>query len=176
VVFVGLMGSGKTTIGARVAQHFGRPLRDSDVEIEAREGRTVRQLRDEIGVDGMHELEAWQLLDALADPAPSVICPAASIAEVDACLRALEDPSVAVVFLTADPAEAAARFIHEEHRPWYGDDPAEFLARQARSRYPRFRALGPIEVATDGRTPDQVVGIVVEALAVIGLAIQEREE
>lgn len=164
IAVVGLMGSGKTTVGARLARHFGRPLRDSDVEIEARQGRTVRQLRDELGVDAMHELEARQLLDALADPTPSVICPAAFVADDARCLEALGDPSVAVVLLTVEPLEAAARFVREDHRPWYGDDPADFLERQGRSRLPRLRALRPIEVATDGHSPDEVAGLAIAAL------------
>ena len=165
IAVVGLMGTGKTTIATRIAAALGWSLRDSDVEIEAGQGRTVRQLRDEIGVDAMHELEARQLLEALADAAPSVVCPAASIADVDLCLEALVDPSVAVVFLTADPATAAARFRSGEHRPWYGDDPAVFLAQQAAVRHPRFRSVHPIEIATDGRSPAEIAGIALAELA-----------
>lgn len=162
------MGSGKTTIGRRLAEHLGWPLRDSDVDIEARQGRTVRALADALGVDAMHELEAQQLLDALAGPTPSVICAAASVADVAACLEALADPSVGVVLLMAAPAVAAARFRPGDHRPWYGDDPTNFLVRQARSRLPRYRSLGPIEVTTDDRTPDEVVVLVMDALAARG--------
>src|SRR4029079_2295269 len=77
VVIVGLMGSGKTTVGRELAARLGWPLRDSDREIEAATGHTVRALRDEIGVDAMHELEARQLLDALSSPGPAVVPPPA---------------------------------------------------------------------------------------------------
>ena len=165
VAVVGLMGSGKTTVGSRLAVFLGWPLRDSDVEIEASQGRTVRQLRDELGVDAMHELEARQLLDALADPGPSVVCPAASVADGDACLAALRGRGVFVVLLMATPAVAARRFLSGQHRPWYGAEPAGFLARQAAVRYPRIRALDPLEVATDERTPDEIVRLIAAKLA-----------
>jgi shikimate kinase len=165
VAIVGLMGSGKTVIGSRLAALLGLPLRDSDADIEAREGRTVRQLRDELGVDVMHALEARQLLDALAAPGPSVVCPAGSVVDVDACLAALGGPGVFVVFLTVEPTVAARRFIAGAHRPRFGDDPAVFLAQQAAVRYPRFRALHPLEIATDERTPEDVARLVVAALA-----------
>ncbi|HEY5630125.1 MAG TPA: shikimate kinase [Candidatus Limnocylindrales bacterium] len=171
VAVVGLMGSGKTTVGARLAALLGWPLRDSDAAIESSQGRTVRELRDELGVDAMHALEARQLLDALAEPGPSVICPAASVADVEICLVALAAPDVFVVFLTATPAVAAGRFQSSQHRPWYGDDPAAFLAQQALVRYPRLRALDPLEIATDDRTPDAIVGLVVAALAARGVAV-----
>lgn len=174
IAVVGLMGSGKTTIGSGIAGRLGWPLRDSDAEIEAREGRTVRRLRDDLGVDAMHALEARQLLDALADPAPSVVCPAASVVDVDACRQALAEPGVAVVYLSIDPAVAAVRFVAGEHRPWYGDDPATFLARQAREREPHFRALNPIEIVVDSLSPDEIVGLALEALARRGVSIPDR--
>ena len=45
IVLVGLMGSGKTTVGTLVAGRLGWPLRDSDADIAVREGRTVREIR-----------------------------------------------------------------------------------------------------------------------------------
>ena len=165
IVVVGLMGSGKTTVGTRIAGQLGLRLHDSDEEIEAREGETVRELRERLGVDGMHQVEARQLLEALATVEPSVVCPAASVVDVPACRDALADPSVAVVFLAIDPATAARRFITGDHRPWYGDDPATFLAEQAALRYPAFRALAPIEIDVGDMTADQVTARALEALA-----------
>jgi shikimate kinase len=169
VAVVGLMGSGKTTVGSRIAARLGWPLRDSDAEIEAGEGRTVRELRDELGVDAMHALEARQLLDALADPSPSVICPAASVVDDPACRAALGGPGVVVVFLAIDPAVAARRFLMGTHRPWFGDDPADFLARQAAERDPRFRDLATIEIGVDTLTPDEIAVRALEGLERLGI-------
>ncbi len=176
VAVVGLMGAGKTTVGSRLAALLRWPLHDSDVEIEALRGRTVRQLRDELGVDAMHELEARQLLDALAGPGPSVVCPAASVVDVDACLAALRNAAVFVVFLTVAPAVAAGRFLAGEHRPWYGDDPAVFLAQQAAVRYPRIRALDPLEVAADDLTPEEIVRLVAASLAQRGVSVPDPQD
>jgi shikimate kinase len=87
VVVVGLMGSGKTVVGRRLAASLGRPWRDSDREIEAATGLTVRQLRDRDGVDAMHALEARHLLEARAAE-PSVINAAASTIDVPGCRAA----------------------------------------------------------------------------------------
>ena len=51
IVITGLMGSGKTTVGRALAHTLGRTWRDSDAEIEADTGLTVRELRDREGVD-----------------------------------------------------------------------------------------------------------------------------
>ena len=107
VVLVGLMGSGKSTVGRVLAERLGWPMRDSDREIELATGGTVKALRDEIGVDAMHDLEARQLLDALAIPGPAVVSPAASVIDVEACRDALRAPGVAVAFLSSSPAVPA---------------------------------------------------------------------
>ncbi len=73
VVIIGLMGAGKTSVGRRLAERLGRTWRDSDADIEAATGATVRELRDREGVDAMHARESAQLLDALATTEPSVI-------------------------------------------------------------------------------------------------------
>lgn len=169
VALVGLMGSGKTTVGRRLAPLLGWPLRDSDVEIEAAEGRTVRELAEALGEDAMHGFEERQLLAALADPHRSVISPAASVADSEACLAALAEPDVFVVFLAASPAVAAQRFRTGRHRPWFGPDPEVFLAEQATTRYPRLRALHPLEIATDDRTPEEIVALIAGRLRAPGV-------
>jgi shikimate kinase len=78
-----------------------------------------------------------------------VICPAASTVDDPACRKALLEGTSLLVWLTARPATAASRFDHQGHRPRYGEDTEAFLARQAIERGPRFRSLGPVELATD---------------------------
>jgi shikimate kinase len=165
VVLAGLMGCGKTTVGRSLAARLGRPLHDSDVVIEAREGRTVRAIRAALGTVALHELEARTLRDALAAPGPDVICAAASTADDDACLAALATADVAVVWLRVRPATAAARFRSGAHRPWYGTDPAVFLARQAAARAPRFAAVATLGLDTDDLAPDELADAILAGLA-----------
>jgi len=164
VVLVGLMGVGKTTVGRRLARELGWTWLDSDVDIHASTGRTVRELRDEDGVEAMHAREADQLLAALADPGPNVVSAAASVVDVDGCVLALLRADVAVVWLRADPAILAERFDSEAHRPAYGDRPVDFLADQAARRDPTFEALGGLAVDVGRLDPDQVVRRVLAGL------------
>jgi shikimate kinase len=164
LVLVGLMATGKTTTGRILAARLGWPQRDSDAEIEAMTGRSVRELRDELGTDGMHELEAGALLRALADAGPDVVGAAASVVDREDCLEALRGDGVAVAWLTVSPEVGARRFTSGAHRPWYGEDPATFLARQAREREPAFRSLNPVTVSTDDREPDAVADAILAGL------------
>lgn len=163
---VGLMGSGKTSVGRALAARLGWPLHDSDAWIEARTGRTVRELRAELGVDAMHDLERAHLLAALAADGPTVVAPAASVIDDVGCRTALTAPGVRVVWLTASPAVAAARFRSGDHRPWYGADPEAFLREQAQHRGPLFASLRPVQLATDARSPDELATAALDALGI----------
>jgi shikimate kinase len=171
IVLVGLMGSGKTTVGTLVAARLGWPLLDSDADIAAREARTVREIRDSLGTRAMHDLEAAHLRDALAEPEPSVVCAAASIIDDPGCRDFLRGSSAVVVWLTATPATGAARFDDQVHRPRYGADPGAFLARQAADRGPLFGSVCTAELATDGRTPAELADLVLE---LVGTPDQRR--
>lgn len=171
IVLVGLMGAGKTTVGARVAARLGWSFRDSDAEITGQTGRTVRALRDEGGVDAMHALEARQLIDALTDPGPSVVAAAASVIDVAECRIALASAGVLVVWLRGSPDVLAERFGSQAHRPAYGADPATFLADQALRRDPLYAGLDPLIVDVDRIDPEAGVTEIerhVRALTITG--------
>ena len=55
LVLVGIMGSGKSTVGALVANRTGGRLVDVDVVIAEETGKTVRELWEEGGEDAYRE-------------------------------------------------------------------------------------------------------------------------
>ena len=73
VVLVGLMATGKTTIGRRVAKRLGRPFLDADGELEQRTGLSVRELFEKEGEAAFRRLESELLGELLAASEPHVI-------------------------------------------------------------------------------------------------------
>jgi shikimate kinase len=162
LVFVGLMAVGKTTVGRLVAAELGRPLSDSDAEIERAEGASAKLIAATRGADELHELEAAHLLGALADPEPLVICAAASVVDREDCRAALAAPGVAVIWLTASPAELAERFFADPHRPAYDADTERMLRDQLAARERSLTEVATETIATATLTPGDIAKRVVQ--------------
>jgi shikimate kinase len=165
IVVVGLMGAGKSTIGQALAERLGWSWRDSDMDIAAATGLTVRELRDRDGTDAMHAREAAQLHDALAESGPNVVSAAASVIDDEASREALARPGVRTVWLRASPDVLASRFDSDAHRPAFGASPGLFLADQLAQRGPLLEGLvrqGALEIDVDQLTPDEIVARVVD--------------
>jgi shikimate kinase len=159
LVVVGLMATGKSTIAHALGTRLGLPVHDSDDDIGAETGRTVRQLTQDEGPATMHEREARQLLDVLADGSPCIAAAAASVIDDERCREALS--RVPVVWLRATVATMVSRFSAQSHRPTFGLAPEELLRRQLATRGPRFAAVADVVVDVDGsagpRAPEDIV-------------------
>jgi 5-deoxy-5-amino-3-dehydroquinate synthase len=163
LVLVGMMGAGKTTVGRRVAARLGRRLVDSDELIEARTGRTVRQIWEADGEAAFRALETEALLEALAGREPLVIAAAGGVLLREENRDALKRSGATVVWLRADPAVLAERATRSQHRPLLDGDPVAAMNRLLPEREPMYRAAAELVVDTDRLDLHAVTGRVVEA-------------
>jgi shikimate kinase len=70
---IGLPGSGKTTIGRRLAAHYGWEFRDLDVDIVAQAGCTIPEIFAAEGEAGFRQREADALRAVAARPGPPLV-------------------------------------------------------------------------------------------------------
>jgi len=160
LVLVGMMATGKTTVGRLLATALGRPFFDSDEMVEARTGHTVKELFDAAGESGFREQEAAALADGLADPVPSVIAGAGGVVLDPTNRRLIRAASAAgglVVWLRADPAVLATRTGSGTHRPLLEDDPLATLTRLAAVREPLYREVADVEIDEDDGPGDRAL-------------------
>ena len=161
-MFVGLMASGKSTIGELVARRVGRPLRDNDDTLRHLTGKTARELADEQGMDALHELERHALTTAVEDDELAIVTAAASTIDTPAG-RTLLAAMPEVVWLDAPVDVLAERVRRGDHRP-VGEDPAATLRRTAGARDAAYRAVATIvaDATADGELlADQLVACLV---------------
>ena len=157
---IGLMGVGKTTVGRRVAARLERPFVDSDLQIEATAGRTVKQILADEGVEALRAVEAAALFAALESVTPSVSGCAAGVVvdpgNVERLQAARLDGRVCVVWLTGDPAVLSPRTRTRGHRPWLDGDPEATLARMHAERADTYAHIADliVDVTPSGRASD----------------------
>jgi shikimate kinase len=163
LVLVGMMGSGKTTVGRELAARLGWAFRDSDAMIEASTGSTVAELFATGGEDGFRTEESRVLAEALAGTGPVVVSAAGGT------VLAPENRAVlaahTVVWLRADPATLAARVGTGEGRPLLQADPAGTLVGLDAVRRPLYEEVADVVVDVDALDPATVVDRVLAATA-----------
>jgi shikimate kinase len=166
VVLVGMMGSGKTTVGRRVAAHLDRPFLDADEELERRSGRTVREWFAEAGEDAFRDAESATLTALLDHPEPAVIAAGGGVVVRAENRAALTEAFV--VLLDAGPAFLASRVSRKAHRPLIDDDARGTIERLHAERGAWYQEVAdvvvPIEPAHQSEHPKRALARVVTDL------------
>ncbi|RLD47483.1 MAG: shikimate kinase [Bacteroidetes bacterium] len=67
IFLIGYMGSGKTTLGLKIANQLNRKFIDLDQEIENREGKSITEIFETIGEEGFRKIERKYLLKVLEE-------------------------------------------------------------------------------------------------------------
>jgi shikimate kinase len=166
LLLIGMMASGKTTVGRLVAERLGWGYLDSDEQVCERTGRSVREIFEQDGEVAFRREERLALEAAIADDQPRVISVAGG-AVLDVANRDLLRRAGTVAWLRADPAVLAARVeaSGQGHRPLLGDDPKANLTRLDAERRPIYEALAEIVVDVEGRTPAEIADHLVQELS-----------
>jgi len=160
VLLIGMMGSGKSTVGRIVAGRMRRPFRDSDADVEARTGQSVPAIFTTRGEPAFRAEERAVLSYALTWLVPSVIAVAGGAVLDPETRRHLRSCGI-VIWLDAAPHVLAARVGSDAGRPLLGTDPAVSLARLDALRRPVYRELADAVVPAGSRRPEALAEDVV---------------
>lgn len=161
-VLVGLPGSGKSTIGRRLAKALGLTLLDTDAVIEERTGRTIADIFATDGEAAFREIEEQVIREAVHnhDGVLSLGGGAVTTAGVREALAGQN-----VVYLEISAAEGVRRTGGSNVRPLLaGPDRAEKYAALMSERIPLYRRVATVRVNTNRRNPGAVVRYIVSRL------------
>jgi shikimate kinase len=155
IVLIGMMGSGKSTVGARLAERCGWRYVDNDDDVRTLTAQEPTEVISAGGEAELHAAEAAAFLRALGRPEPCVIAAAAWVVEDPACAAAIREER-RVIYLRATPETLRARIGVGKGRRQDATDPA-WLAARAAERDTTYRELATLVVEVDERGPDAIV-------------------
>ena len=162
VVLVGPMGAGKSTVASLIGDAWALPVRDTDTDIEASEGRTIAEIFVDSGEQHFRALEAAAVADALASHEGVLALGGGAV--LDPTTRTLLDGH-RVVFLRVGLSEAVKRVGLGVGRPLLLGNVRSRIKALLDERTPVYESVATLVVDTDERTPDEVAARVMEELA-----------
>jgi shikimate kinase len=163
IVLLGMMGSGKSSVGRALSDRTGWPFVDNDALVERATGRTARQLLAEEGEGPMRAAESAALSAGLALPAPVIVAAAAGTILDEADRAVLADAGF-VVWLRAPAEVLAARAAGAEHRPWLEDDPVTWFRTTLSERDPLYADVADLALDTSAADPAAAALAIMDAL------------
>ena len=163
VVFLGPMGSGKTTVGGLLAKRLSRVFVDSDEQLARRFGLSGREIEARSGVDALHAAEVAAVIEAIGADEPSVIAAAAAVADSSEAMAAVTRSDVAIVVLDSPFDVLTKRMRAGHHRR--SVSLAQFQSLTSRRREV-LSALAPIIVLdTSACAPEEAVEQIMQSMS-----------
>jgi shikimate kinase len=164
IVLTGFMGTGKSSVGRRLALALGWSCFDTDEMITIELGIPIGHIFAGFGEDRFREAES-AVLEKLNPSNPSVIVTGGGAVLRPGNIRRLRDLGT-VVCLTADLATLHDRVLRSvEERPLLqGQNPGQTMERLLRERRPFYREAADLFVDTSSRTPDEVAEFIRKSL------------
>jgi len=170
VIITGFMGTGKTTVGRKVARLLGRPFVDMDAEISRRAGKSIPDVFAEDGEATFRGMEA-ALCEELSAQRGLVIATGGG-ALVDSTNRRRMMASGTVVCLNCSVEEIVRRVGRNPHRPLLdAADPRAKIVRLLAERRAAYAAV-PWQIEASGLSIDEVAARVTEMAGIITLPVR----
>jgi len=159
VILIGYRGTGKTTVARLLAERLGWNWLDADAVLEARYGKTIRQIFADEGETRFRNMEAT-VLEELCRCREHVIATGGGVVlrtENRARLRS----AGLVVWLTGDPATLWQRISEDaatrERRPDLSIGGQREVELLLQIREPFYQEVAELSISTVGRSPAEVV-------------------
>ena len=155
VALIGMMGSGKSTVGFWLAQSEGLRFVDLDAAIEERQGRTIQEIFVADGEARFREMEQSELTECLTSEQPLVVsCGGGAV--LRAGNRSLLRERAWVCWLRASIETLTRRVRSGDNRPLLGEDPVADLIQISNARAALYAETAHRVIDIDGLEANQV--------------------
>jgi len=163
IVLIGMPGSGKSTIGRKLATRLGIPFTDSDHEVEAAAGMSVSQIFEKLGEPAFRDGERKVIARLLGGP--QLVLSTGGGAFMNETTRALIKQQAVSIWLKAEIDVLLERTSRTNDRPLLAKgDPLTILQNLKAIREPVY-AQANLTVTSEDLPIDETTERVLLALA-----------
>jgi shikimate kinase len=155
IILIGPMGSGKTTIGERLAHDFSLAFRDTDQMIESQSGRTISDIFIEDGEDEFRALEKIILRTGLLEDEAVLSLGGGACLSVDA-QSALRACGSFIVYLKISLSQVSSRVGFNQGRPLLMGNPRAQWQALMNDRAPIYEGLASYICEVDSKSVDEL--------------------
>ncbi len=157
ICLIGPMGSGKTTIGIRLAQKLGVKFEDSDRDIQHRTGVDIPYIFETEGEGGFRKREISSISELLNGDGDIVLATGGGAVIMLESRENIAQHSIAI-YLKTSVEQQMLRTKKDKNRPLLQtEDPRRRLEELYEARSPLYEKLADIVVVTDGNGIDAVL-------------------
>jgi len=160
IVLVGPMGSGKTTIGRRLARELNQDFFDTDDEIIVKTGVTIDHIFDIEGEDGFRERES-KILENLCRMSNIILATGGGIVILTKNREILKNTGL-VVYLYSSVDQLLRRTAKSKTRPLLENstDRRKTITDLLEARDEYYREVASVVIDTTGKELYEVVNII----------------
>ncbi|MGW5137406.1 shikimate kinase, partial [Streptomyces sp. NPDC004135] len=147
--------------GRLLAERLGVSYRDTDDDIVAEQGRTIAEIFVDEGEAAFRAVEKAAVHRALAEHDGVLALGGGAILDADTRARLAGQR---VAYLSMDVEEAVKRTGLNAARPLLAVNPRKQWRELMEARRHLYEGVATVVVATDGRTPEEVTQVALDAL------------
>ena len=152
IYLIGMMGSGKTTVGIKLSEKLKKTFIDLDTEIEKSAGKTISELFDENGEDYFRLLES----EKLKSFSESVIACGGGVVLMEKNRHFIKENGTAIL-LTATMKELSHRLKDSDGRPLLAYEKSENALKNIwLERQMDYLNTADFSIETDGKHPAEI--------------------
>ena len=161
IVLVGPMGSGKTTIGRRLAIKLSKDFFDTDHEIIDKTGVTIDHIFDIEGEKGFRERES-KILEKLCEMSNIILATGGGIVIVPKNRKILINAGL-VVYLYSSVEQLLMRTAKSKTRPLLENstDRRKTITELLKTRDVYYREVASLVIDTTGKNLHEVINIII---------------
>ncbi len=164
IALIGMMGTGKTTIGSKLSEKLNVYFIDSDQEIEDSEQRTIANIFDAEGEEKFREIERKIVQDIMRRDEPMVLSLGGG-AFIDPETRKLIKDGAVSIWLYSDVETILHRVAGKNTRPLLnGGDRRIILSNLIKDRYPIYEQ-SDIKIDTTKDSHDNILNGIIQQIS-----------